>query len=68
MLVSNCCNSDIYVYTTGEGTSFYCCKMCEHGCDPVMMKQKHKSSSFDMADPTRQTSENNNQDDNNGDI
>lgn len=43
LLVSKCCKSDMFVYTTGESTSFYCCKMCDHGCDAVPQKQEKET-------------------------
>ncbi len=53
MFVSSCCKGDMYVYTTGEGTSFYVCRTCEHGCDGVNKQDRDVQQHVDIFNSSR---------------
>lgn len=47
MSKSKCCKENIFVYTTGEGTSFYVCERCNMATDPFyLMEENHDARSF----------------------
>jgi len=35
MLKSKCCQFTVWVYSGGEGTSFYVCDGCDMACDTI---------------------------------
>lgn len=52
MVLSHCCKSTVWVYSSDEGTSFYICYKCDMACDTLS-----ESSSGESRNDTRITSE-----------
>jgi hypothetical protein len=47
MIVSRCCQDNVWVYSGNESTSFYICEACNMACDTIMKCLHNKDESYD---------------------